>query len=101
MIDRLHRDRVAHLLMEPRVGFRRRQAVRCEQRRGIEIDGRIGGIARRIDVDHLDVFADRTRLEVIFPGHLNRHATHARKVVRAASAGSKEKMRRRRTSGRG
>ena len=42
-------------------------AVGREQIRRIEIDRRIGGAARRIDIDDLDVFADRPGLEIVLP----------------------------------
>ena len=35
----------------------------------IEIDGRVAGAARRIDVHDLQIFADRARLQSVFPGH--------------------------------
>ena len=41
----------------------------------VEVDGRVAGAARRIDVDDLKIFADRTRLEIILPGH--RHGRDA------------------------
>ena len=62
MLDCLHRDRVDHLLMETGIGFRWLETIGREQRRRVQVDRRIGGVAAGIDVDDLDIFADRARL---------------------------------------
>ena len=63
VFDRPHRDRVDHLLMELRVGFRRRAARPATRRWGwLRSTRRVAAPARRIDVDDLEILADRTRL---------------------------------------
>ena len=57
--DRPHRDGVDHLLVELRIAFGGGEAVLSQQVAILEVDGRIGCVARGIDVDHLEVFADR------------------------------------------
>ena len=81
MFDRFHGDRVAHLLMETRIGFRWLESIGREQRWRIEVHRRIGSIAARIDIDHLDVLAARAGLQVVFPGDFDRHPADAREVI--------------------
>src|ERR1700730_11143646 len=67
--DGAHRHRIVHLLMELRVRLRGRETVLAQEMGMIEIDGRIAAAARRIDVDHLDIFADRAGRELGLPRH--------------------------------
>ena len=55
MIDRLHGDRVDHLLMELRVELGGRQTLAGEDESFIEVDGRVKTAARRVVVDDLEV----------------------------------------------
>jgi len=81
VLDRLHRNRVTHLLVETRIGFRWLKAIGREQRWRVQVDRRIGGIAARVDVDNFDILADRTRLEIVFPRNFDRYAAHAGEVI--------------------
>jgi hypothetical protein len=65
LADRGHRDGVDHLLMELRIPLRRTQTVLREHVRVVEVHRRIDHAARRIDVDHLDVFTRRAGLQVL------------------------------------
>src|SRR5205807_5258308 len=62
----------SHLLMKLRAGFRRWETRPGQDVWMIEIHRRIAALARRIDVDHFDIFADRARLEVLFPAYIER-----------------------------
>ena len=66
--NRRHGDRVDHLLMELRVAFGRGQSVLREQIGVVQIHRRVEVIARRIVVDHLEIFAHRAGREVLPPG---------------------------------
>src|SRR5215831_19313407 len=68
-IDSAHRHRIGHLLVELRIGFRRREPAFVQDIRMVEVDWRIAGISRGIDVDDLEIFPDRPRSEVAFPRH--------------------------------
>ncbi|WP_206107861.1 hypothetical protein [Paludisphaera rhizosphaerae] len=81
MLDRLHSDGVAHLLMKTRVGFRRLKTVGREQCGLVQVDRRISGVAGGIDVDDLDVLADWARPEAIFPRDFDRDAAHAGQLI--------------------
>jgi hypothetical protein len=65
MTNRRHRHGIDHLLVKLRIGLRGGEAVLGEQVRMIEIDRMIEDAAGRIVVDHFDVFAHRTRLEIL------------------------------------
>ena len=65
MADRRHGDGIDHLLVELRVGFRRRQARSARAGRGsFRSTGLIEGAAGGIGIDDLDVLADRAGLRL-------------------------------------
>ena len=67
ILDGLHRHCIDHLLVKLRQRLRRREARLGQDVRVIEVDRRIKAIARRIVVDHFDIFADRAGLDFL-PG---------------------------------
>jgi hypothetical protein len=48
--------------------FRRRTAIAGEKFRRIQINRIVEAVRGRIDIHHLDIFADRPWLQVLFPG---------------------------------
>ncbi len=99
VLDRGHRDGVDHLLVELRVRLRGRQAVLRQQVRMVEIDRVVEDAAGRIDVDDLDVFADRARLEVVSQGTSTVISLNVAVSRRVARLGSKARTRSRRVTG--
>ena len=71
IFDCAHHHRVTHLLVELRDSLRGRKAVLRQKVRMVEINRRVGAAAGRIDVDDLNIFADRTRLKVFLPSHVD------------------------------
>ena len=59
--------------MKVRIAFRRGEPVVRQHEVVAQIDGRVGAVAGRIDVDDLDVFADRSGLEIAVPTHVDKH----------------------------
>jgi hypothetical protein len=53
--------------MELRIALRRRKPVLCKNGRIVQINRIVIGLARRIDVDNVEIFAARTWVEFIFP----------------------------------
>src|SRR5215216_1335324 len=70
MLDRLHRHRISHLLMELRVALGRGKAVLEQQVRMVQVNRRIAAARRRIDIDDLNVFADWAWSEFVLPTYL-------------------------------
>src|SRR5215813_3282211 len=54
----------------------------------IEIHRGIAALARRIDIDHFNIFADRARLEVRFPAYIERCLVDAKRF----QAGAKRRV---------
>ena len=67
MADRGHRHGIDHLLMKLRIAFGGRPAVLRQQFGFVQVDRVVKPVRCRIDVDHLDVFANRSRLQVFLP----------------------------------
>ena len=65
MADRLHRDRVDELLVELRTAFTQGEAVLRRDRLGGEVHGFVPAVARRIEIDDLDVLRARPGLDVL------------------------------------
>ena len=63
--------------MELRVCLRRREPIFRENVRMIEIDRRVAAPARRIDIDHFEIFADRSRSKLDLPRNGNGRLVHA------------------------
>jgi hypothetical protein len=70
VLDRPHRHRIHHLLVELRARLRRREPVLGEQGAVVEVDGRVEAAARGVVVDHVQVVAARPGLELRLPRHL-------------------------------
>ena len=87
MADRRHRHRIHHLLVELRIGLRRRQPVLRQQLGVIKIDRGIDRIAGGVDVDHLDILADRPGLELLLPGNPDGHFGDADHIMLPGEAG--------------
>ena len=87
MFDSLHRNRVNHLLMELRIRFRRRQTIVSERQRPIQIDRRVADAGGRIDVNHFQVFAHRTRREIVFPNQIERSFVEPHRIRPCAEQG--------------
>ena len=62
-VNRGHRHGVGHLLVELRIRLRRGQAVLRGQAQVVQVDRMVEAPARRVVVDDLDIFTDRTRAE--------------------------------------
>lgn len=78
MANRFHRYRVNELLMKLWIAFTRCQAVlRCDLF-GTKINRLVPALARWIDVDHLDVFADRSRFQAFKRNTVNDFVNHRR-----------------------
>src|SRR5262245_32656048 len=63
VIDGLHRHRIDHLLMELRIGLGWRDSRLREDVAIVEVGRSVTALTRRIDIDDLDVFSNRTWLE--------------------------------------
>ncbi len=59
MADRRHADGIDHLLVELRIAFGRRPSVLRQQELVVQIDGLVDLVRRRVDVDDLEILADR------------------------------------------
>ncbi len=79
--DGPRRRGVDHLLVEARIGLARLQAVLGQDVAVVQVHGRIAGLAGGIDVDDLQVFADRTRQER-FPAHVGDRFIQLQRVER-------------------
>lgn len=66
-----HGDAVHHLLVELGVGFGGAQTALCQQADVVQVHRLVTGSARRIDVNNLEVFADRAWPQVL-PGDFER-----------------------------
>src|SRR3954464_2568688 len=64
MADGLHGDGIDHLLMELRVALGAGEPVLSEQERMVEIHRRVSAVGCGVDVDHLEIVADRPRLQL-------------------------------------
>ena len=80
MLDGRHRHGVNHLLMELRIGFGWRQAILCQQARIFKVNGQIELAACGVDIDDLDVLADRAFLQGL-PSHLDDDLSDTRHVI--------------------
>ena len=63
MADGRHRDGVDHLLVKLRIAFGRRPAVLRQQDLVVQVDRLVDLVRRRIDVDDLEILADRPGLQ--------------------------------------
>ena len=99
--DGRHGDRVDHLLVEQRIGFRRGHAILREHPLLIQIDRRVGDATRRVDVDHLEVLAAGPSLRLGSHGTVMVISPMPARSNCIARLGSKVKMRRLRETGAG
>ena len=73
--------------MELGVRFRGGEAVLGEDARIVQVDRLVEGSARGVGIDHLDVLADGSRPEILFPGDADRDLADAGGVELSRKAG--------------
>ena len=85
--NRGHRDCVNRLLMKRRIAFGGRTAVLAQQPRIVQID-RLVFDAGGVLVDHLQVLAVRSLLQIVFPFHVQDHFVDGRGIQLVEKLGS-------------